>query len=192
MAVGLDILVTDVNPSGYNTAAAKITGVTSNTVSYQLPTNPGAYVSGGTAQQIHEGLEIATFAKYDAQFKELDRLLAREHGVLFFMCCMTAQGADGSEFLKEVSKKLPGRDIMAIATIGFSHGAKQIRRGEGCNEPGMRDTAEIFPAPNQTLEEQRFDPIWNDLNVLPWASRESPHTKIARDGAIVGGRGRSL
>lgn len=136
-------------------------------------------------------LDIDSLSTYSAQFDALNKLLAPE-GVLFFMCCLTGQLQAGTAFLQAVSKLLPGRDIMAISTIGYSLGDKQMRSSAGCNEPGMRDTAEVFASNSQAREEQIFTPIWNDLNELPWAGRSSPHTKVARDGAIVGGRGISM
>jgi len=136
-------------------------------------------------------MDISTLGSYSAQFAVLNRLLAPDHGVLFFMCCMTGQIAAGTEFLEAVSKLLPERDIMAIATIGYSDGAKQIRHGKFVDEPGMRDTDRISPAMTPVLETAILAD-WNDLTKLPWASRNSPHTKIARNGAIVGGKGSTM
>jgi hypothetical protein len=105
---------------------------------------------------------------------------------------MVAQSQSGSQFLIEVSKLLPGREIMGIITIGFSHGGAMARPASGGNEPGMRDTQEIWAAPEQSIEEKRYSGVWGDLAALPWASRTSPHTKIARDGVITGGAGAIL
>lgn len=182
--------VDDVDPAGYNVLATPITAVTQNTISFALASDPGPYVRGGIAQSAHETLEVATLPKYSAQFTDLDKLL-HPSGVLFFMCCMTGQLAAGTRFLTEVSKLLPGRQVMAIATIGFSGGSGQIRQGKNCDEPGMRDSAEISPVP-PNLEFQRFGKIWADMTALPWASSASPHTKIAKDGAIVGGAGSAM
>ena len=48
MRVGEEISVASVNPTGYNTASAVLTAVTSTTMSYAVTSNPGAYVAGGT------------------------------------------------------------------------------------------------------------------------------------------------
>ena len=137
-------------------------------------------------------LDIGRLSVYQSQFDVLKRLLAPDHGVLFFMCCVTGQLQAGTDFLCAVSKLLPDRDVMAIATIGYSSGGLMNRSGEGGGEPGMRDTAEISAAPTRELEDARYKDLWNDLSALPWASRTSPHTKIARNGSIVGGAGRNF
>ena len=137
-------------------------------------------------------MEVASLPRYAPQFDVLKRLLHPDHGVLFFMCCMTGQLAKGSEFLIAVSKLLPGRDVMAIATVGYSNGGAMMRPGNSLGEPGMRDTTNPWPAPTGALEDARYATTWGDLAVLPWASRMSPHTKVARDGAITGGAGASM
>jgi hypothetical protein len=50
-AVGSWVTVTGVNPSGYN-GRFQITAVSGNTFSYALGSNPGSYISGGTALSI--------------------------------------------------------------------------------------------------------------------------------------------
>lgn len=168
-------------------------------------TSPNNVVPTNTSIPV---LDIDSLGKYRSEFAELDRLLIRpedlkacptegdaaDTGVLFFMCCMTGQISAGTKFLIEVSKLLSGRDIMAIATVGFSDGSGngQMRPGAFMAEPGMRDTPDPWPSPTQAIEAQRYAPVWHDLNALPWASRFSPHTKIARDGKIVGGAGRNM
>jgi hypothetical protein len=156
---------------------------------------------GGLAFQPQQGvqyLEENTLNSYRAQFQDLDRLLAPD-GFLYFMCCLTGQLQAGSDFLKAVSRLLPDRAIVAIATMGFSHGSKQLRPGEGCNEPGMRDTAEVWPANTQAQEDARYltAPVpggvapWDDLRVLPWAMLASAHAKICRNG-VIGGPGGNM
>jgi hypothetical protein len=153
---------------------------------------------GTSAQMIvtpgstYKVLDVTTLPTYAPQFRVLDRLLHPEHGGLFFMCCLTGQLAAGSQFLIEVSKLLPKRTIMALATVGFSDGAKQIRHGKSVAEPGMRDTEFIWAAPTPALEDARYSAIWNDLTALPWATRNSPHVKVAMDGKIVGGAGANM
>lgn len=52
LRVGEEIAVTGVTPSGYNTALAAITALTSTTISYAVTSNPGAYSAGGTVTRI--------------------------------------------------------------------------------------------------------------------------------------------
>jgi hypothetical protein len=136
-----------------------------------------------------KALTIDTLNSYWDQFKVLDRLLAPNRGVLSFMCCMTGGTDAGTEFLKAVSKILPGRDIMAITTVGICHSAQLRHDGSQRAEPGMRDTGSLEPSQSEKSEAVILAD-WNDLTKLPWASRNSPHTVIARNGAITGGRGR--
>lgn len=51
--VGSTVKISGINPSGYNGAEITVTASTSNTISYAVGTNPGAYVSGGTVQVIN-------------------------------------------------------------------------------------------------------------------------------------------
>ncbi|MHB8727569.1 MAG: hypothetical protein ACYC9K_00865 [Sulfuricaulis sp.] len=52
LRVNEEFSVSGMNPSGYNTASALITAVTSTQVSYALTSNPGAFVAGGTIARI--------------------------------------------------------------------------------------------------------------------------------------------
>jgi len=81
---------------------------------------------------------------------------------------------------------LPGREIMAITTMGAS--IRQMRSGAKKCEPGMRDTPYRGPATSEMDEGTRYSFTKLDdfsPSGLPWASRSSPHTKIARDGVIT-------
>jgi hypothetical protein len=151
--------------------------------------NCGSTTTNGVAdlsQVARPLMDIGSLPKYRSHFDTLNRLLAPQHGVLFFMCCLTGQFKAGEDFLIAVSKMLPGREIMAIATIGYSDTASMVRPGvPGHAEPGMRDTVELWASNTPSIEAARYNRIWNDLSALPWASRTSPHTKIARDGVIT-------
>jgi hypothetical protein len=94
-------------------------------------------------------LSLGRLKVYEAQFAVLNRLLAPDHGVLFFMCCLTAQLQAGTDFLCAVSKLLPDRDIMAMSTIGYSLASAMTRGGSGLGEPGMRDTEYVWRRPLQ-------------------------------------------
>jgi hypothetical protein len=52
LRVGEEIAVTGMTPTGYNTAKAAITALTSTTVSYAVTSNPGAFSAGGTITRI--------------------------------------------------------------------------------------------------------------------------------------------
>lgn len=138
----------------------------------------------------YDVLSVPTLSKYSSQLQELDRLLAKDHGVLMFAGCKTGSGVSGSEFLIEVSKLLPGRDIIAFTNITYTHPHQTKRqistlKAGVCNQPGTRDTP--FPF---SVGDDRQAENWHNLAIMPWASRASPHAKVARDGKIVGGSGK--
>jgi len=97
------------------------------------------------ASAYYDVLNVATIhGKYAPQMKELDRLLVKDHGVLFFAGCRTGAGVSGSEFLMEVSKMLPGRDIIAMTTITITIPGRvkwSMSGGGVCCQPGTRDTS---------------------------------------------------
>lgn len=142
------------------------------------------------ASAYYDVLNVATIhGKYAPQMKELDRLLVKDHGVLFFAGCRTGAGVSGSEFLMEVSKMLPGRDIIAMTTITITIPGRvkwSMSGGGVCCQPGTRDTSFIVPQDDSVPGQD-----WFDLTKYPWASNASPHAKVARDGAIIGGGGRN-
>jgi len=123
---------------------------------------------------------------FHGDFALLDKALA-EDGLLYFLSCRAGQGALGTELLVEVSRLLPGREIVGYTTIGFSSGGDQARPGKtgSCCEPGMRDTPFPDPAPNQETEDARYPPLWNDLDKMPWAARYTPHAKVVKDGTVI-------
>jgi hypothetical protein len=121
--------------------------------------------------------------------KELDKIgrsLSR-HATVLLTSCQAGQSDPGTKLLQGLSRVWPGRKVVGFATVGFAHGARMLRRGKQCAEPGMRDTANPWPAPTPELEEQRYKDLWDKLSDLPWASETSPHAKVAVDGRIVRG-----
>jgi hypothetical protein len=107
---------------------------------------------------------------------------------ILFIGCLAGHSLGGTELLIALSLFMPGRKIVGFATICYSHGARQGRRGSiGFTEAGMRDSGFVVPSSSQEAEDARFDPIWNDLSVLPWASEFSPHAKMALNGIIIRG-----
>ncbi len=156
--------------------------------------DPGVVdIDGGGTRLLSTGpqtkplMNVARLPAYQAQFNVLNGLLAPS-GILFFMCCITGAYAAGSAFLIEVSKLLPGRQVIAISRIGYSNGGAQARHdGSQSDEPGMRDTDFDNPAQTEQQEDNRYTLTWGDLSVLPWASPTSPHVKIALNGVIIAG-----
>ena len=105
---------------------------------------------------------------------------------IILMGCIAGKSLAGTALLTALSAITPGRTLVAFTTIGFTHGARQVRHGKGCAEPGMRDTEFDNEAPTPQIEDQRY-PLdrWNDLGALPWASEFSPHAKVVRDGVLL-------
>lgn len=105
---------------------------------------------------------------------------------IFLMGCLAAQGLVGTALLTALSLASPGRTLVGFITVGNTDGARQIRPGQFCAEPGMRDTEFERPAATPQIEAQRYPlTLWNDLNALPWASDVSPHAKVMRDGVML-------
>jgi hypothetical protein len=98
--------------------------------------------------------------------------------------CICGEGSIGTEFLKKLSMVWPKRLVVGFVTLGYSASGEQKRPGQGCNEPGMRDTNEHY----SFLKEEDELPtrsLWKNLSKLPWASPTSPHAKCVRTGAVV-------
>lgn len=107
---------------------------------------------------------------------------------ILFFGCRAGHSLGGTALLTALSLFMPGRTIVAFSKIGFAHGGLQSRHfSQGFTEPGMRDTDYDFQASSEAEEDQRYLPIWNDLNALPWASEFSPHAKVALNGQIIKG-----
>lgn len=107
--------------------------------------------------------------------------------VILLMGCLAGQGREGTRLLQALSRVWPGRQIVAFSTIGFSSGGDMLRSGEFCTEPGMRDTDNTNPSLSWEMQQRDYGPLWKNLERLPWASEESPHAKVVRDGTILRG-----
>lgn len=105
---------------------------------------------------------------------------------VMFFGCLAGRNTPGTALLIALSQLFFGHRVVGFTTLGFTHGARQSRGG-GFTNPGMRDTVHLFPAGSELEEAQRYGPIWNDLNALPWGSEISPHAKVALDGRIISG-----
>jgi hypothetical protein len=105
------------------------------------------------------------------------------------MGCVAGQGEEGSEFLKKLSTIWPGRKVVWFATVGYSHGSFQYSKGMDCNEPGMRDTIHVSPAPDDSkikkIREDEYERKWPNLTDFPWCSEFSPRVKTALNGKLV-------
>jgi hypothetical protein len=134
-------------------------------------------------------LSVPTIDQFQALLAQLQHCLTVD-AVVIFAGCMAGQGDRGDQLLMEVSRRLPGRQVVAFETIGYAPGGKaQTRKGEGCTEPGMRDTNAISPSgKGGTVQEQReaeWGQVWNNLGAFPWASEFSTHAVVARNGHII-------
>jgi hypothetical protein len=133
-------------------------------------------------------LELNTLEGYKADLALIRDSLAPD-AVVLFVGCLAGQGKAGDAFLMEVSRLLPGRKVVAFETIGFAPAGKlQERAGENCTEPGMRDTDAPDGSHDPLVARQRaaaWAPLWNRLDLLPWASETSPHAVVARNGVII-------
>jgi hypothetical protein len=147
---------------------------------------PGKVYVNGLSQP---PLSIETMQQFEAILTLLRPCLT-DDAVVVFAGCLAGQGEHGDELLKEVSRRLPGRQVVAFETIGYAPGGKtQTRVGDDCTEPGMRDT----DAPGgggtggkvQFERETRWGQAWNNLEALPWASEFSTHAVVARGGHII-------
>jgi phage tail sheath gpL-like len=68
IVVGQQVIITGVYPYGYNGTYVTTTGTTGSTIVVAIPTNPGIYVSGGTAQAGPSTITAATWAGGSATF----------------------------------------------------------------------------------------------------------------------------
>ncbi len=126
--------------------------------------------------------------KYQKEIDLIKRCLHRNSKV-FLMGCRIGHSKVGMEFLKALSKKWPMATLIAITTIGFSHGARQQKPDDIASAfPGMRDTKYMnHKKPGFPARDYEKLKIWNDLKRLPWVqySPPSPHTVIVQDGLIL-------
>lgn len=125
--------------------------------------------------------------RYSSQLVFMNVLLNAGAPVLI-MGCNVAKGIVGATFLMDLSRKaFPARDVTAFTTVGET--LRQFRRGEGCTEPGMRDTPyenNSFGMPEVQKAREK------EVLTLPWASEYSPHALVARDGKLVKLGGKTL
>jgi Hemopexin len=105
---------------------------------------------------------------------------------VMFFGCLAGRNSPGTLLLSALSLLFFGHKVVGFTTLGYTHGGRQSRGG-GFTNPGMRDTAHLFPSHSEEEESLRYDAIWNDLNALPWCSESSPHAKVALNGITISG-----
>lgn len=154
-------------------------------------TRLGIHVHGTAGKVYFEGqkkkqsaLTAANIQEYHEHLHDIG-LSTRENATILIVGCLAGQGWEGRELLIKLSRVWPGRKVVAFTTVGYVAGAEQLRTGETCTEPGMRDTDSTSPALTWQQQQELYGPIWNDLAKLPWASETSPHAKVAMDGMII-------
>jgi hypothetical protein len=117
--------------------------------------------------------------KYRSQLDSINKML--EGGAsLLIMGCNVGAGSAGDSFLIHLSEKFPGHKVAGVTTIGET--MRQTRSAGGCSEPGMKDSPYDSPSTNMpNLQNERE----KEFLTLPWASEDSPHAKVALNGAII-------
>jgi hypothetical protein len=104
-----------------------------------------------------------------------------DDGIVFLMGCLAGRGDEGTQLLTQLSLQLRPRKVVGFTTNGFQSTTNQRREGgDGEMEPGVRDT----DVPLRVADEQILK-RWEDLNLLPWQSETSPHSKVAQNGGII-------
>jgi hypothetical protein len=125
-------------------------------------------------------LTVPTIIQFAPMWQFFRRVII-DDGILFLMGCLAGRGDQGTQLLTELSMTLRPRKIVGFTTIGFQDTYKQRREGgDGCMEPGVRDGD--VPLPDS---DEHFTKMWDNLNLLPWESEISPHSKVARNGGII-------
>jgi hypothetical protein len=120
--------------------------------------------------------------RYSSQLLQINGLLG-SGAVVLIMGCNAARGEEGAALLKELSSEVfKNHKVVGFTTVGVT--LRQYRHGEYCSDPGMRDSDYDNSSVNMpSLQEQREEKVLT----LPWASENSPHAKIALNGAIIHG-----
>jgi len=103
--------------------------------------------------------------------------------VILLVGCVAGTGEPGNRLLRGLSRLWPNRKVVGFTTIGFSHGGEMSRSGDGCTEPGMRDTHATSPGE----ADRSAGRYWTDRRAWPWASETSPHAKVALNDRIISG-----
>lgn len=101
--------------------------------------------------------------------------------VILFVGCLAGGTRSGTELLIALSRVWPNRKVVAFATLGYAPGGRMLRSGQGCSEPGMRDTNALYPGE----ADANVGRYWEDLASWPWASESSARAKVALNGAII-------
>jgi hypothetical protein len=127
-----------------------------------------------------------------ARHKDLEDigLATTPDATILLVGCLAGQRKEGTQLLQALSGVWPGRTVVGFVSVGYVHGGNMWRSGllTDCIEPGMRDTDHLYPSLSAKQQED-YGKIWGDLTKLPWASENSPHAKIVKDGVVLRGEG---
>lgn len=103
--------------------------------------------------------------------------------VILLVGCVAGQGREGTALLLALSQVWPNRKVVAFATLGYVAGGEMFRSGDGCTEPGMRDTNALYSGEADATAGR----YWHNRTDWPWASETSPRAKVALNGGIIVG-----
>lgn len=131
-----------------------------------------------------EDLSSETIPAFKTKLIRIGLLLpdsSADNAVVLFVGCLVAAGQPGKKLLIELSKIWPNRKVVGFISLGYVAGGEMLRSGEGCTEPGMRDTAEDAP----TGADRVAGRYWPDLKTWPWATENSPRATVALNAQII-------
>jgi hypothetical protein len=129
-------------------------------------------------------LTPSTFEHYRSTLGRIGSF-TKPMSTILMMGCLAGQGELGTQLLKLLSSVWAGRDVVGFRTIGYRYPGEMTKVADTPNElPGMKDTNVDSPTMWQKQgTEDAVRTLWAK-NQLPWASEQSPHAKIVRNGAV--------
>jgi hypothetical protein len=143
--------------------------------------------SGNLGVPQPKGSQSLTAARIGSYTTELDRIAKalRQNSVVILASCQAADGKEGEELLKALSRRWPTTTVVGLRTLATVVDG-QLEKGESAMYAGVRDTryANGNKAPGEQRDYEQTAFV-QDLNKLPWLSESSPHATVARDGNII-------
>lgn len=152
---------------------------------------PGTVYAGGSPRSdmatdpVKEALAISpeNIPNIIPSLKQIYYATAPDSTILL-MGCLAGQHNSGNDLLKSLSTVWPDRRIVAFTTVGYQWGGDMLRPGQGCAEPGMRDSMAIS-SKSQGSKQKSLSVNWNNLLMMPWATEESPGAKVFKNGVMT-------
>ena len=149
--------------------------------------------AGGRLTVGSDTVEVSSLPAYESVFDRLNHLLDANGEVILFGCISGADAA-GSALLKQISKLLPGRDIVGFNSL--NHLNPVPRNGSKCFDPDIMTMG--YDVVDPKTGAKTHYPIQDQVSVQAFintfpgkspyyekASRDAKAAKIARDGKIV-------